>query len=164
MQRKAVNQIDIDGLKPPIAGSLNQCKDLLCRLHAVHGSLHGRVKVLHAKAQAVKAHAGQGVDACNVHRAGVDLDRQLGTCCQLEMLLEQAHELAQLVVVHEGRAASAQVQLADDTASAYQVGVQRQLQRQVAQVFSRAAVVLGNDFVAGAVVAQGRTKGNVHIE
>ena len=164
LQWQAVNQIDIDGLKPAVAGRLNQREHLLCRLQAVHCGLHGRVKVLHAKAQAVKAHAGQGVDTCHVHGAGVHLNRQLRACGELEVLRQQAHELAQLVIVHEGRASAAQVQLADDAAFADQVGVQGQFQRQVAQVLGRTAVVLGDDLVAGAVVAQGRAEGNMHIE
>ena len=135
LQGQAVDQVHVDGIKAALAGRMHQGEHLLGRLHAVHGFLHCRVKVLHAKAQAVKAHAGQCVDARHVHRARVNLDRQFGARRQLKMLLQQGHERAQLVVVHESGAAAAQMQLAHHAALADQVGVQRQFQGQVAQVF-----------------------------
>jgi len=52
---QTINQIDIDRLKSHLAGSSHQRKNLGCRLDSVYCFLHLGVKILNAKAQAVKA-------------------------------------------------------------------------------------------------------------
>ena len=161
---QAVNQIDVDRLQPPRPRRVHQVKHLLGGLDAVHRCLHIRVKVLHAKAQAVKAQIGQGLQPRHAHRARVDFNRDFGFGGQAEVGAQQRHQLGQFVVAQKRGAAAAQVQLPETLARAHDGGVQRQFFGQVVQVARRAAVVFGDDLVAGAVVAQRLAKRNVHIQ
>jgi hypothetical protein len=96
--------------------------------------------------------------------ARVDLDRALGARGDGEIAPQHRHQLAQFVVRQEGRRAAAQVQLAHRLAGAQHLGVQFHLAAQVAQVGRGALVVLGDDLVAGAVVAQLLAERDVHVQ
>ena len=162
--RQAVNQVDIDRLEPQLARRRHQGKDLLGRLDPVHCLLHHGVKVLHAKAQPVKAQFGQRSQPPGVNGARIDFNRVFAAGRKREAAPEHGHQLAQFVVAQEGGRAAAQVQLADDLANAQVRGVQIHLPAQVAQVGFTALVVLGDDLVAGAVVAQRLAKRDVHVK
>ena len=116
--RQTVDQIDIDRLKAEAAGGIDQLKDLIGWLDAVNRFLNSRVKVLHAKAQAVKAHAGECVNARHVHRARVNLDRQFGARRQLKMLLQQADQAAMQLEIEVSNAWDEEMQDGDDDAAA----------------------------------------------
>ena len=73
------------------------------------------------------------------------------------------HELAQLDVAQECGRTAAQMQLTDRLAHAHGCCVERYFTRQVVQIRCGPIMVLGNDFVASAVVAQRFTKRNVHV-
>ena len=113
LKGQAVNQVDVDRFKNRSARRLDQCKHLVCRLDAVHGLLHRRVKVLHAKTQAVETQLGQHGQAVFIHGAWVHLDRVFTARCKLKVLTQKGHELSQLLVTHESGCAAAQMQLAD---------------------------------------------------
>ena len=162
--RQAVDQIDVDRLEPDPAGSLHERKHLLSGLRPVHRLLHRRVEILHAETEPVEAEFGQRVQALLVHGPGVDLDRILTTGGEREAASQHAHELAQLDVAEKGRTAPAQMQLRDHLAQTHVRGVEIDLATQVAQVLRATFMVLGDDLVAGAVVAQRLTERNVHIQ
>ena len=143
---------------------MHQVKHLLGGLDAVYRLLHRRVKVLHAKAQPVKAQIGQGLQALHAHRARVDFNGDFGLVRQAEVGAQQRHQLGQFIVAQKRGAAPTQMQLPQPLARADDGRVQGQLFGQVVQVARRAAVVLGDDLVASAVVAQRLAKRNVHIQ
>ena len=72
LARQAVDQIDIDGIKPQRTRRFHQSKDLFSRLHAVHCFLHFCVEILHTKAQPVEPQLCQQrqpacIDGARVH-------------------------------------------------------------------------------------------------
>ena len=135
-----------------------------CRLNAVHGLLHFGIKVLHAKTQAVKAQFSQERQTLGVDRARIHFDRVFATGRQREAALEHGHQLPQARIGEEGGRATAQVQLTHHLSYATVRSVQVDLAAQVAQVDLGAVMVFGDDLVAGAVVAQGFAKRDVHVQ
>jgi hypothetical protein len=85
----------------------------------------------------------------------------LGT--RREVLADRRHQLAHLVVRQEGRRAAAPVQLHHLAAALQAAGLQLHFFAEVFQVLGRAAMVLGDDLVAGAVVADRVAEGDVHV-
>jgi hypothetical protein len=130
----------------------------------VHGDLHLLVKVLHAEAQAVEAQFPEHGQALCGDGARVDLDRIFAARFHAEMLAQQGHQRAQLVVGEEGGRAAPQVQLADGLALAAMGRMQGHLACQVVQVDGGAIVVARHDLVAGAVVAQRLAERHMHIQ
>ena len=161
---QAVDQVDVDRLEADLARRGDQGKHLLGRLDAVHRLLHDGVEILHAERQAVEAQLRQVAQPLGRHGARVDLDGVFAPRHQAEVAPQHGHQLAQLVVAEEGGRAAAQVQLADGLAGADARHVQVHLAAQVAQVGRAAVVVLGDDLVAGAVVAQRFAERNVHVQ
>ena len=104
---QAVNQVQIDRVKAPRSCRLNQGHHLLHRLNAVNSLLHGRIEILHAKAQPVKSQFGQRVKACRIDGARVHLDREFGAGDEIEAAPEHRHQRSKFIVVQKGRAASA---------------------------------------------------------
>ena len=161
---QAVDQVDVDRLEADLARGLHQREHLLGRLHAMDRLLHRRIEVLHAEAQPVEAEPIQMLQALGRDGARIDLDRELATRGQVEMALDHVEQVGELDVAQESRRATAQVQLRHLVTSAEMLDLQLELAREVAQVFGRLAVVLGDDLVAGAVVAQRLAEGDMHIE
>ena len=161
---QAVDQVHVDGGKAQLPCRCHQREHLLGRLHAVHGDLHLFVEVLHAEAQAVEAQLLEHGQAFDADGARIDLDGVFAARLQLEMLAQQGHQRAQLIVREEGGRAAAQVQLADGLALAAMGRVQGHLARQVVQVDGSAIVVARHDLVAGAVVAQRLAERHMHIQ
>ncbi|BCD89485.1 hypothetical protein PSm6_58920 [Pseudomonas solani] len=80
------------------------------------------------------------------------------------MLAQVPHEAAQFVVAEEGRRATAEVQLLDLLLRVEVAGDQFDLALELFQVGQGAAAILGDDLVAGAVVADVRAERHMHIE
>lgn len=163
LPRQSVDQVDVDGVKADAARGLYQGKYLLGGLDAVYGLLHVGVEVLHAQADAVEAQIAQGLQARGADGARVHFDGVFAIWRKAEAAPQQGHEGAQLVVAEEGGGAAAQVQLAEGLARAQVAQLQRQLLRQQGQVGGGAVVVLGDDLVAAAVVAQRFAKRDMHV-
>ena len=70
------------------------------------------------------------------------------------MLAHQSHQGTQLVVIEKRGRAATQVQLADNLALAAMLGMHGDFAAQIVEVLRRFLVMLGDDLVAGAVVAQ----------
>ena len=167
--RQAVNQIGIDRGKARLARGLHQGKNLFNRLHAVYGLLHRRIKVLYTKADAVEAQLLQMAQALGIHGTRINLDGIFALRVENKKGLQHVHELLQLIVRQKSGRAAPQMQLRNGRAlGGLGVGqmelVQKQLLLQLLQVISCPLVVLGDDFVAGAKVAQRCTKRNVHVQ
>ena len=132
--------------------------------HAVHGLLHRLVEVLHAEAQAVEAEAGQVCEPVVVDSARIDFDRGLGPRRDAERLAQRAHHAGEFGVAEEGRGTTAEVQLRHRLPCPEPRHVQVDLLLERIEVLGGAFVVLGDDLVARAVVAQRLAERDVHVE
>jgi len=164
--RQAVDQVDRDRLESVGARIADHVEGFFLALDAVDRDLDALVEVLDPDAHPVEAQFAEQRDRRRVDLARVDLDRILAAVEQLEVLSRLAHQLAHLVVRQEGRRTAAPVQLghlvlAVDTLQAARL--KRQFLGQVFQVFGAAPVILGDDLVTGAVIADGVAERDVEV-
>jgi hypothetical protein len=97
-------------------------------------------------------------------KSATDFDRILAAVEQAEVLPGRRHQLAHLVVREEGRRAAAPVQLDDVVRAVEVLALQVELLGQVLQVLGRAPVILGDDLVAGAVIADGVAERDMEVQ
>ena len=138
-----------------------QC--LLFALDAVHRFLHGRIEILHADTDTVKTQLSEQSNGGITHLARVNLDGVFAIFHQLKILANRAHYFAQLVVAQERGGAAAEVQLLDAPFLAQQGGLHFDFLDQVAYILISLGEILGDNFIAGAIEAQGITKGDVDV-
>ena len=150
---QAVNQIQIDRFKPKTATRLHQLGDLLNRLNAVHSLLHTFVKVLNAKANAVKSRGSQKPKSLRRHSPWIDLDGALTPRRKLKSPLQSLHQCGELLVLQKGRRPPTQMKLGDLLASAKCIGVELDFSLKELKITQRLGVPLCNNFVTSAVVA-----------
>jgi hypothetical protein len=151
--RQAVDQVHRNALEAKLAGRVDHQLGFFEALHAIDGDLHFRRKILDADAHAVEAQFAEEADVVAVDLARIDLDRILAAGQQAKMLADDFHQPLHLVVAEEGRRAAAEMQL-DHVAAAFQRRLLHgNFLAQVLDVLGGAAVILGDDLVAGAVVA-----------
>ena len=164
--RQAVDQIDRNRLETIGSGGSNDVSRFLFALDTINRNLHAFVKILNTNAHPVETEFAKQCNGCSVDLARVDLDRILAALKQLEMLARLAHQLTHFVMRQEGWRATTPMQLNHFvlTITAFKTGaLQRQLFSEIFQVLGATSVILGNDLIAGAVVANRVTKGNVEI-
>jgi hypothetical protein len=164
LQGQAADEVQIDRGEAQFAGILHQLLDLLEGLHAVHRLLHARIEILHAVADAVEAQLLQMRQARAGHGARVDLDRCLDARQPVEGLAQTGGQPAQLLVRQEGGCAAAQVHLRHRRPPPEVTGPELDLGVEQLQVFGPALMVLGDDLVAGAVVAQRLAERHMDID
>ncbi len=164
LARQAVDQVGVDRGEAEFARVGDQGAHLVERLNAVHGLLDGGVEVLHAEADAVEPAAPQVGEAFAAHGARIDLDGQLRVVGQVEGTPQRGHEAGDLRVGQEGRRAAPEVQLRHAAARADRVDDEVDLALQRFQVRCGPRVVLRDDLVAGAVVADRFAERNVHVD
>ena len=164
LARQTINQIDIDRLKTQSTCCSNQIKHLFSGLNTVHGLLHFRIEILYAKTQAIEAQLRQQPEALDRDGARVDLDRVLATWRQREAAAQHSHQFPQAFIGEKRGRAAAKVQLTHHLPMAAVGCVQIDLPSQIAKINLRTVMVLGDDFVARAVVAQRFAKRDVHIQ
>ncbi len=150
-------------LKPWARGGVDHEAGLLLALDAVDGLLHVGVEVLDADAHAVEAQLGEQRDGGLITLRGSTSMEYFAIRDQREVLAHDAHQLAQLVVGQEGRRAAAQVQLQDFPRAIEAGHLEIHFLFKVSQVLCRAAVILGDDLVAGAVVADRIAERDVEV-
>ena len=90
---QSINQIHVDGVKPERAGGLHQGLDRSKGLNTVHGLLHQGLKVLHAKADAVKPQGPQVFESNGIDRSGVDFNGEFGLRGEIELAAQSDHQL-----------------------------------------------------------------------
>ncbi len=165
LQRQAVDQVHRHRLETRLAGRLYQVEDLLLALHAVDRLLHLLVEILHAETQAVEALGAQLGDAFAADGARVDFDGELVgiALVEIEMLAQAVHHLAQLLAGQVGRRAAAQMQLGELARPVEQRRLQGDLALEILQVLHGAVGLLGDDLVAGAVVAEALAERDVDV-
>ena len=160
---EAVDQIHTDRLETMGTGCVDDQLGLFLALHPIDGLLHIRVEILDADAHAVEAQLGKQRNGGFIHLAGVDLNGVLAIRHQRKVLLHDRHQLAQLVVGQEGGRAPAQVKLQDFPRPLQAGNLEINFLFQIIQVLGRATVVLRDDLVAGAVVADRIAEGDVEV-
>jgi len=163
LQRQAVDQVGVDRLVAQFARGLHQFEHAFVGLHTVYGALHVGVEVLHAEAHPVEAERAKVRQALRRDGARVDLDRHLGPGRNAERTTERADHARQFGVRQEGGRAAAEVKLRYHRRAAECIGIQGDLGVQRVQVLTGALVVLGDDLVAGAVVAQRLAERDVNV-
>ncbi len=165
LQGQAVDQVDADRLEAGITGGLDQFAGLLFGLDAVDCDLHLLVEVLHTEAQAVEAELAQAVDLLGGDGARVHLKGELVAVAviHVERLMQACHQVGQLFAGEIGRCATAQVQLGQLARAVEQRTLHGDLALEVLEVLDGALGLVGDDLVAGAVVAQALAERDVDV-
>ena len=163
---QAVDQVEVDRAELQGPCGLDQRAGLLQALQAVDRALHGRVEVLHTQADTVEAQFAEQAHGRPVGLARVDLDAVVAGVIvqQVEVLAQGRHQLAQFHMAEEGWGATAEVQLLDHLFRVEVAGDQLDFLLQALQVRRGAGAVLGDDLVAGAVVADVGAERHVHVQ
>ena len=90
---QAINKINVDRLEPPRPCCFHKVKNLLRGLYAVNRLLYIGVKVLHPKAQTIKAHACQRINTTRIDRPWVHFNRVFAPRSETEVVPKQRHQL-----------------------------------------------------------------------
>ncbi|MNZ43654.1 hypothetical protein D3C78_612610 [compost metagenome] len=163
---QAVDQVEVDRAELQGARGFDQGAGLLQALQAVDRALHGRVEVLHAQADAVETQLAEQAHGRPVGFARVDLDAVVAGVVvqQVEVLAQGGHQLAQFHMAEESWRTAAEMQLLDTLFRVEVAGDQLDFLLQALQVGRGAATVLGDDLVAGAVVADVGAERHMHVQ
>ncbi len=127
------------------------------------GPLHLRIEILDADADAIEAQLCEQRDAFRVDRARVHFDRVLALRGKVELGAQHARQLRKLGVGEKRRRAPSPVHLTDRAVLTQAIGQQTDLALQVLQILRRSSVVLGDDLVAAAVVADRPAERQVNV-
>ena len=164
--RQAVDKIHRHRFEATGARRANHVRRFFLALYTIHGDLHPLVKILHADAHAVETQLSQQGHRRRINLARIDLDRILPTIEHLEVLARLRHQLAHFIMRQEGRRPPTPMQLDHFmlTPLSLQGGtLQSKLLAQVFEVLRATPVILGNDLVTSAVIADGVTEGDVEV-
>ncbi len=164
LQGQAVDQVEADGAKTVGAGSVDHQPGFFHALDAIDRLLYLRCEILHAHAHAVEAEPGEMRHARLIHLARVDLDGEFAAGLQVEMFARHGHQPRGFLVIQKGGRAAAPVQLGDGQTGLQEAGDQPQLLFHAVEIGRGAAVILGGNLVAAAVVAQGLTERHMEIQ
>ncbi|MNS94229.1 hypothetical protein D3C72_1284410 [compost metagenome] len=164
LQRQAVDQVHAHRLEAGLARGVDHQPGFRLALDAVHRLLYRRIEILDADAHAVETETAQVQHGVAANLARVDLDGKLAFRQQFEVAVDDAHHPVQLRIGEEGRCAAAEMQLDHLLATAEFFRHQRDFLFQVVEVGVGAALVLGDDLVAAAVVADGVAERDMHVQ
>ena len=142
MLRQTIHQINVDRGKSNTARGLHQGKYLFRRLDTVHSFLHIMVEILHPKAETVKADIPQELQALRINRTGIYFDGVFAILQEAKSLANHPHELAQLVVTHEGRRTPTKVQLRQRLPCSHMLHMQINFSLQILQVLIQILLIL----------------------
>ena len=137
---------------------------LLLRLDPVDRLLDRRVEVLDADRDAVEAERRHERDRVRRHLARIDLDRDLGIGRDGECAAQPTHQRRHFVARQERRRAATPVKLLHGRCAFDQRRDEVDLAPDVRDVLGRAAVVLREDLVACAVIADRVAERQVHVQ
>ncbi len=163
---QAVDQVNVDRAELQGPGGFDHCAGFLEALQAIDGPLHRWIKVLQADTDPVETQFAQQAHGRPVGFPGVDFDAVVARIVvqQVQVLAQLGHQLAQLIVAEERRGTAAKVQLFYALGGVQVAADQLDFLFQALQVGVGTAAVLGDDLVAGAVVANVRAERYVHVQ
>ena len=163
--RQPVDQVGVDRYEAVRARGVDHRQRLGLGLDPVDGLLHVRVEILDSDRDPVEALLAEERDRVGVDLARIDLDRHFGVGREREARRAARRiSVADLVAREERRRAAAPVQLLDLGPPSTSAPTMRDLATQVPDVLGRAAMILGDDLVAGAVVADRVAERDMHVE
>ena len=166
MLGQAVDQVDIHRAKLQGMCRFNDGAGFFKALQAIDGALYLRVEILNTDADPIEAQFAKQAHGRPVGFPGINLDAVVTGVVveQVEMLAQVRHQLAQFVMTEECRGAAAQMQLFDLLPRVEVAGNHLDFLLQTLQVGQGPPSILGNDLVAGAVVANVRAERYMHIQ
>ena len=144
----------------------NHAVGFLFALHTVDSNLYALVKILNPNAHPVEAEFAEQGHGRRIHLPRIDFDRVFATFEKLEMLLRFTHQQAHFIVRQEGRRTTAPMQLNDFmlAIAAFQTGrLEIKFLGEILQVFGTAPMILGDDLVTRAVIANSVAEGDVEV-
>ena len=162
--RQSVDQVAVDRDEAVGARRVDHGARFRFALDPVDGLLHVGVEVLDADRNPVEAQLAEERDRVRADLARIDLDRDLGVGCHVERAAQHAHQRGHLVAREERRRAAAPVKLLDDRVALDHAADDADFAADVLDVLGAAAVVLGDDLVARAVVADRVAERHVHVQ
>ncbi len=135
-------------------------------LDAVDRALHLGIEILHAQAQPIEALPAQHRHPRRADRARIDLDRILPFRVgrEVEPLAQARQQSVHLGVSQVSWRAAAEMQLRQFVPAGEQAPLHGDLALQVSEVLDSLGMVVRDQLVAGAVVAQRLAKWNVHVQ
>ena len=160
---QTIDQIDRHRFEAGITRRQQHIARLLEALNTIHRHLHQRIEILNPQAHAVKAQIGQQMGALRVDRTRINFNGILALGQELEAAAQNAHQPRHFFIGQEGRRAAAPMQLGDGAGSGQFGHLHVDFAFQVIQITRGFIVILGNDFVTTAVVADLTTEGQMHI-
>jgi len=160
---QAVDQIDRQSLEAELTRGVHHHAGFVEALNAIHGLLHARIEILHTDTHAVETQLREQANGLAVDFARIDFDGIFAIGQHLEMLPGHFHQAAHLVVGQEGGGATAPMQLDHFTRAVERLGLQGHFLAEILQVLGRTAMILGNNLVTGAVIADGIAERDVKV-
>ncbi|MEI2695157.1 MAG: hypothetical protein V9E90_08810 [Saprospiraceae bacterium] len=160
---QAVDEVHRNALETELACRIDYQLGFVQALHPVHGHLYFRREILHTDAHAIEAQFAEHLDSFAVDLARIHFDRIFAAGQQTEMLADDVHQASHFVVRKESRCAAAEVQLNHVATAVQRRFLHRDFLAQVLDVLGGTAMVLGDDLVAGAVVANRIAEGDVDV-
>ena len=165
LQRQAIDQVNADRLEPRIPGSAHQLDHLGLALNTIDRLLNPGVEVLDAKTQAIEAQPMQLMNLLRRDGARVDLQRELPgrRLSKVKGFVQRRHQFTQLSIAEIGWRTAAQMQLGHAPGIIKQRPLHGNFVLEPVQILCRTLMVVGDDLVAGAVVAQAFAERDMHI-
>ena len=161
---KPIDEIGVDRREAEPSRALDQGPNALERLNPVHRLLDLRVEILDPEADPVEADAAQVREPLGSDRARIDLDRNLGVGRNPKGSTQRIEDPGQLGIAQKGGRAAAEMQLGQRRSGCQRADHPADLGLQGIKILRGAVVVLGDDFVASAVVANRFAERDMHID
>ena len=164
LQRKPIDQIEVDALISEFLGNVKGFLGLRGGLVAVDGALYCRIDVLDPKTDTPESKIKQPFELFSRRHPGVGLQSPLPLRIDFEVMLQHLGQLGQLIQTEEGRGASAKVKLREGFALPKTFGDSGHFLLKSFQVALNQFCITGDDFVASAKGAKCSAERNVKID
>src|SRR4029077_3305299 len=160
---QSVNQIHVDALEAQLTSGKEQIAGQFERLNAVNGLLHFAMEILDSHAQAIESQAAQSFEVLAGRDARVDLNADLRVGCKRKASAHSSKQVFDLFGGQIGRSSATPMKLHDLTVFRNASADPLHFLFQDAEVRLGDALVLLNDYAAGAEQAQTLAKWDVHV-
>ena len=163
---QTVNQVQINGSESGLAGCLHNTAGLFRCLDPVNRFLHFRFKILYPDAHTVEPDVTQYRYGFILDFAGIDLDGIITTVIimQCKMLTGNLHQLPHLIVIDKCRRPAAPMQLIYLPILVKEFPLHPNLLKQVCKIRSGMRAIVGDNLIAGTVIANPAAERQVKIQ